>query len=482
MQFDKNEFSNILRSVIAQACIQAEEIKVLKMALMSKDEMKQDKCVDLQKLNHNQNTQLDLDLLTSAQQLESVGFFGAQHFSNIKKCLPDFKDFYEHEDWRIIANLGFLQIYTKHSDEEGCLHILARSEVNHSITDLGNEIANQNIFIQDDPNVAATEVLQKVSDNINVFCVKFNRFLVAEQSDVVFLCQKIENPANSEDNTVAFPMLSISHYKKKPEEGTERLEIKLGGWVLKPLGATKTLVNIFFNMKFASSEVPEEFTGKHIKTLSNMFRTLDGICRKNYMNSRLGSHIFHKAQDFLKGDNDVVDPITRKILDEEEEDKYAEERKSPALRPSSPGKNQDMFLEYPNDIKQVNPNSLKEEHKEYVLGTRSRLNGLIDLINDNSWKFLKTKNKTRIFVKKSEAGLVCVKGDTYFPFDAELILAYVMDIDRRPEYDKFTERAEIVSELPHRTFLAYAKIKKILVVASRDLTFATQIVKSKAQE
>lgn len=473
--YSQEELLSVIRSLQYKVKLQDEEIKELKEKLLKDQDLKMEEQDGLHKLEQNVNTQLDLDLLTSSQQSESVGFFGAQHFSNIKKLLPDFKDFYEHNGWRMRSNLGFLQVYTKQSDEEGCLHILARSEFNHKASDIGNEIANQNIFIQDDPNVVATEVLQKVSDNINVFCVKFNRFLVAEQSDVVFLCQKIENPVDSEDNTVAFPMLSISHYKKKPEEGTERLEVKLGGWVLKSLGATKTLVNIFFNMKFPLSAIPEELAGKHTKVLSSMIRTLDSACHKTYANHRLSSQIFDKTLMMSKEETKSNDFASRQNLEEEKRGNQEDIYDIMNSKESFPK------LEYPDDIKEIDPSTLQEEHKQYIMGARSRLHELIDLINSDEWNYVKTKGKTRIYVKKSERGLVCIKGETIFPFDAELIVSYLMRVDRRHEYDKFTDHANIIQELPRRTFLVYAKIKQILVVASRDITFTSQIITSKKQ-
>lgn len=87
-----------------------------------------------------------------------------------------------------------------------------------------------------------------------------------------------------------------------------------------------------------------------------------------------------------------------------------------------------------------------------------------------------------MYVAKSESGLICVKGETFFPFDAEKIIDYVKRADIRPKYDKYTEKSEIIKELPYRTILGYAKIKQILVVASRDIVIATQLITSKQQK
>jgi hypothetical protein len=56
----------------------------------------------LQKLNHNVNTILDLEVLAQSQEPESKGFFGAQHYANIKKNLSVLKEFYEHEEWKLL--------------------------------------------------------------------------------------------------------------------------------------------------------------------------------------------------------------------------------------------------------------------------------------------------------------------------------------------------------------------------------------------
>ena len=114
-QFKSNqgEVADILKSLIFQIKRQDEEIKELKIKLSKMEDGKEEEWIDLQKLNHNINTQINLELLTQSQQLESAGWLGAQHYSNIKKCLPDLKDFYEHNDWKIHSNLGFLQVYSK---------------------------------------------------------------------------------------------------------------------------------------------------------------------------------------------------------------------------------------------------------------------------------------------------------------------------------------------------------------------------------
>lgn len=72
-----------------------------------------------------------------------------------------------------------------------------------------------------------------------------------------------------------------------------------------------------------------------------------------------------------------------------------------------------------------------------------------------------------------------MKGEGYFPFDAEKIIEYIRRADIRHEYDKYTDHAKIITETDHRTILAYAKIKKYMIVSPRDLVFATQLITSK---
>lgn len=54
-----------------------------------------------------------------------------------------------------------------------------------------------------------------------------------------------------------------------------------------------------------------------------------------------------------------------------------------------------------------------------------------------------------------------------------------MMVDKRHEYDKFTKHANIIEELPYKTFIATATIIKILVVASREIVFTSQLITSK---
>ena len=138
-----------------------------------------------------------------------------------------------------------------------------------------------------------------------------------------------------------------------------------------------------------------------------------------------------------------------------------------------------IFVPTPTDIPEIDPNTVNGPNKEFVLGTRSRLNKLIELINGGKWKSTTKNKEIKVYTKFSKSGLACVKGETYFPFDAEKIIEYIKRADIRHEYDKYTDEAFIIDEAEHRTLIVYAKIKKIMVVSSRDLTFATQLITSK---
>lgn len=336
------------------------------------------------------NTIIDLDLLTEAQEPQVKSFFGAGHYNTIKKCLPELKEFYEHKDWKLLANLGFLQIYTKPADDETSMHILARCEINHKVSDIGNEIYKQNVFISEDPSVLETEVIQNVGEDADVFHVKFKKFLMAEQPDAVVLVQKIQHRDSSKDSSIVIPVVSINHYKKKPVEGWERLEVKVGGWVLKPLGATKTLVNVFLNAKFPKTRVPEVVLSKHAKSLVSMLRTLESLCNKTYFNYRFGSKIFEKTQTIILDENNqsrmaYIPPE----LDEEEEEKLVDEEeekvangKPYVLESSNKPKTYSIKVPYPTDVEDINPDDVEDEHREYILGTRKRLTQLIDLTNN----------------------------------------------------------------------------------------------------
>jgi len=422
------------------------------------------------------NTQIDLDLLTESQEPESKSFFGAQHYTNIKKSLPVLKDFYESKEWNILSNLGFLQLYTKPAEDENSIHILGRCEINHKISDIGAEITRQNIFIEEDSNIESTEVLQNVGEDINVHHIKFKKFLVSEVSDCVILCQKIENPEGASDSSIVFPIMSVNHYKKKAQEGVERLHIEIGGWVLKSLGAKKTLVNLFFNVKFPDSEVPELILSKHVKVVINMLRTLESLCNKTFFNYRFGSKIFEKTQTIILDENYQSKSIYAK--DEEEDAEFVEENKEESDDEDDSNSNC-IRVKYPKDVYDIDPETLDERQREFIIGTRSKLRDLINLVNKRDWKQISDKKKTKIFVRKGETGLTCVKGETYFPFDAEKIIEYVKRADIRKHYDKHTDTAHIIEEMPYRTMTVYAKTKQILVVAARDVTFTSQLITSK---
>lgn len=226
---------------------QDQQIKEMKMRLEKLEDSKMGDLIDLNKLNHNVNTQLDLELLEKASIPESKPWLGAGHYDTILNSLPNFKAFYEHEDWKLLSNVGFTQIYTKKEEEEKNFNILGRTELNHKIQDIGEEIYKQNIFINEDPNIILHENLQNVGEGIDVHYIQFNKFCVSERSDAVFVSQKIQYEDQSGIETIVFPIVSVKNFKKKPTDEFDRINFSLGGWVLKALGTNKTLVNLFFN-------------------------------------------------------------------------------------------------------------------------------------------------------------------------------------------------------------------------------------------
>ena len=270
-----NELKHIIENLIFQIKRQEGEIKELKHRLDQVEDTKEIERIDLQKLNHNVNTTLDLDLLTESQKPKVKSFFGGAHYTNIGKTITSFVENYESESWKLLSNLGKMQIFSKNPESNDEIHILGRCEISHSVNDIADEIWTQDVFVNKDPSLIETEVVQNVGDDCNVYYVKFKRLLAADVCDLRIACQKIVNPPDNYDQSIVFPMVSVKAFKRNPTEDAERLELACGGWVLKPLTDRKTLVNIFFNLKFPTSKVPDPLLSKHAKTLISMLRTLE---------------------------------------------------------------------------------------------------------------------------------------------------------------------------------------------------------------
>lgn len=403
---DKNqsELSEIVASLIGQIKRQDEEIKELKLRLDRVEVNKDNECVDLQKLNHNVNTTIDLELLTLSQAPKVKSFFGGGHYSAITKILPKLKELYEHKDWKLISNLGKMQIYSKKPEEASTLQVLGRCEFSYKIEDIANEIWEQDAIIKNDSNVVETEIVQNVGDDCNIYYAKFKTFLASylSQSDMVVACQKIKNSPESGDRTIVIPMVSIKAFKKKETSDVERVDIQCGGWILKPLTAKKTLVNIFFDIKYPKSEIPDPILSKNCKSIVSMLRTLEIACSKLFKYEHLGSTIFNRTVNGgeIEEDSgsDEVDAAQGQNKIEIEEDKEW------VPKMSSNDKNAFIIVPSPSDIPEIPAEDVKEEHKQYILETRRRLPELVSLVNELNWKFIKVKKGTRIFVSKSERG------------------------------------------------------------------------------
>jgi hypothetical protein len=298
-----NELSEMIINLTALIKSQDSQIKELKTRLENVEDRNVYGSVDLKRLNHNVNTKIDLDRLMIAQEPESKGFFRPQHYDTMKNSLEDLKEFYEHSDWKLMSNLGVLQIYTKKSEDDGSIDIIARSEVNHKVFDIGQIIEDNLIFSKLDSNVSNSSIIQNVGEGINIYYAQFKKFLISKESDLVFLSQRIDYLDEADNETIVFAIKSVNHYKKKATEEFERLNIGIGGWVLKSLSNNKTLVNVFYNVKFSSSEIPELLLSKHVKSLVSTLRILESQCYKNFKKFRLGSTIFEKNQTIIMHDN-----------------------------------------------------------------------------------------------------------------------------------------------------------------------------------
>ena len=72
-----------------------------------------------------------------------------------------------------------------------------------------------------------------------------------------------------------------------------------------------------------------------------------------------------------------------------------------------------------------------------------------------------------------------VKGVVKYPFTPDEVISQVLIVEERKEYDKQLKEGQIVSEHVYDTFVGYAILKKLLIVSSRDLVFASQFFKCK---
>eukprot|EP00344_Euplotes_crassus_P001101 CAMPEP_0197006980 /NCGR_PEP_ID=MMETSP1380-20130617/38317_1 /TAXON_ID=5936 /ORGANISM="Euplotes crassus, Strain CT5" /LENGTH=921 /DNA_ID=CAMNT_0042426863 /DNA_START=160 /DNA_END=2922 /DNA_ORIENTATION=+ len=487
---DIKTLGQIINNLTALVKSQDEKIKELKLRVETLEDGKLKNMIDLSKLNHNVNTQVNIELLTTAQVPASKGWFGAHHYDTMQSSLDSLKEFYEHPDWRLLTNLGLTQIYSKKEEDEKILSVLCRTEINHRIFDIAEEIYNQEIFMKGNPYITKSEIIQKVGDGINVHYMQYNKFLISSEADAIFVSQKIEYVDESGLETIVFPIVSTKNSRKKEIDEFERLEFLIGGWVLKALGNNKTLVNAFYKIQYSKSTVPETIVSKNAKTMISMLRTLELSCNKNFVNYRFGSKIFEKTISILNHEDEGAAPVYEEAKKFQVNMPKEESKETPSLEELKLEPNPSKEIEFietknglqvptPTDIPDLDPNSVNQEYKEYILGTRAKLGEFIKMVNEGNWKRVTNKKDKRIFTKTAESGLICVKGETYFPFDAEKIIEYIKRADIRHEYDKYTDSAFIIKETDHRTILAYAKIKKVLVVSSRDLTFATQLITSK---
>lgn len=136
---------------------------------------------------------------------------------------------------------------------------------------------------------------------------------------------------------------------------------------------------------------------KHAKSIIGMLRVLETSCNKSYINYRFGSKIFEKTQTIVMDENKMTkSPYQIKPKEETKEEVYFEEKKeeisdSSDLTPKHTPKG--IFVPTPTDIPEIDPSTVTGQYKEHVLGTRSKLNELISLINEGAWKRVSNKNK-----------------------------------------------------------------------------------------
>jgi hypothetical protein len=103
---------------------------------------------------------------------------------------------------------------------------------------------------------------------------------------------------------------------------------------------------------------------------------------------------------------------------------------------------------------------------------------MLDMINETDWKFLKMIKDAAIYTRNSPRGIIQVKGVVDFPFTPDEVISQVIIVEERKHYDEQFDEGRILSEHCEHTYIAYGKLKKIMVIQPRDLVFTIQFIKS----
>lgn len=93
----------------------------------------------------------------------------------------------------------------------------------------------------------------------------------------------------------------------------------------------------------------------------------------------------------------------------------------------------------------------------------------MQLAEMNDWITQADKDDFVLKTRTSESGLVCILSEATVPLPMIELKELLMDITKRPLFDKHHEKGSVLSALPMNTRLVHTTFKKIMMVGPRDL-------------
>ena len=104
---------------------------------------------------------------------------------------------------------------------------------------------------------------------------------------------------------------------------------------------------------------------------------------------------------------------------------------------------------------------------------------MIDYYFMEGWKPHKTKEEVTVKLKTSERGNPCIYGEVECPFEAKLVIKYMLDLEKQHRYEDLFSEGSLIENHPLDTTIVYLRFKKYIVASGRDFIFLQQVMKFK---
>ena len=205
--------------------------------------------------------------------LSSVVDNDIEHIKKAKKKLIEASEAEKHANWTLFYNIDpKIKVYTEDIGKNGCCSVCGTGIINAEPYEILNEIRNRKNWKKLDAMLEDSEYMDLSKDQRIIHLMCNGLFGLISKRDIVFM----ETVTKKNDTIIITSSNTDLEFYPISSEYV-RMELRSGGWHIKPIDKNKSLVtyytNIDFKMDFITQQIINIFMSK-IPTVINRIEEL----------------------------------------------------------------------------------------------------------------------------------------------------------------------------------------------------------------